>query len=60
MVNFDPTTLGYWIIGFFTVAGLGALLAVGAVAEFLVSNRSVRLARHQSVRSYYRGLALSH
>ena len=58
--SFDPTTLAAWIIGFSVVAVLGAALAIGAVAEFVLSNRSVRVARHQSVRSYYGGLAHTH
>lgn len=60
MVNFDPTTMGHWIIGFFVVAAFGTVVAVAALAEFVVSNRRTRVAHHQSVRTYYRGLALSH
>ncbi|MCW2791991.1 MAG: hypothetical protein JWO76_1089 [Nocardioides sp.] len=60
MVDFDPTTLGYFIYAVFAVAAIGAVVGLGAVAEFVVSNRRTRVARHQSVRAYYRGLALSH
>jgi hypothetical protein len=60
MVNFDPATLHLWIIGFFVVAALGAALAAGAVAELLWSNHRTRIARHQSVPAYYRGLATGH
>jgi ABC-type uncharacterized transport system permease subunit len=60
MVNFDPTTLGYFIYFVFAVAAIGALAGLAAVTEFVLSNRRTRVARHQSVRTYYRGLALSH
>ena len=33
---------------------------VTVVGEFVVRNRRVRLDRHQSIRTYYRGLALTH
>ncbi len=60
MVSIDPTTLGYFLVAFFTVAALSALLGLAALAEFVVSNRRTRVAREQSVRTYYRGMALSH
>lgn len=42
-----------WLIGFFVVAGLGVALAVGVVADFVVSNRRIRVQRHESVPTYY-------
>ena len=60
MVNFDPTTLHLWILGFFVVAALGVALATGAVVELLWSSRRTRIARHESVPTYYRGLVASH
>ncbi len=50
-----------FVFGFFVLAGLAALLAVAAVVDVVVASRRTRLARHQSVRSYYgRRLALTH
>ncbi len=48
------------IIGFFVIAAISGLLAVAAAVQVVVSNRRQRLARRQTVRSYYRGLSLSH
>jgi hypothetical protein len=47
------------IVGLLVVAGITAALAIGAAAEFVLTNRRTRLARHQSVRTYYRGFALT-
>lgn len=60
MVNFDPTTLSYFVYAYFALAAVGALVALAAVTEFVVSNRRTRVARHQTVRSYYGGMALNH
>lgn len=49
-----------WLIGFFVVAGLGVALAVGVVADFVVSNRRIRVQRHESVPTYYGRLIHSH
>jgi hypothetical protein len=50
-----------WVIAFVVVAALAATLTLGVLAESLVRNRRVRVARHESVRSYYTGrLALHH
>ena len=56
----DLTPIVPFIIGFFVLAAISGLLAVAAVVDLVVSNRRTRLARRQSVRSYYRGLSLSH
>jgi hypothetical protein len=48
------------IYGFFVIAAISGLLAVAAVVEVVASNRRRRLARRQTVRTYYRGLSLSH
>jgi len=48
------------LIGFFVLAAVSALLAVVAVVDVVVSSRRTRRARHQSMRSYYLGLSLSH
>jgi hypothetical protein len=60
MVAFDPTTLTHWIVGFFVIAALGAATGLGVVVTEVLRNRGVRLARRQSMRTYYRGLVLSH
>ena len=49
-----------FFIGFFVLAAVAGLLAVGAVVDLVVSNRRTRLASRQSVRRYYGGLSLSH
>lgn len=54
-------TVTPWVVAFFAIAALGAVLALGVVAESVVRNRRIRTSRHQSVRTYYTGrLALSH
>ena len=60
-MSFDllPTIVP-WLVAFAVVAVLGVSLAVGTLVEAVARNRRVRLARHQSVRRYYRGLVLSH
>lgn len=60
MVTLDLAGLTPWLIGFLVVAASSGLLAVAAVTDFVVRNRRTRVTRHQSVRSYYRGLALTH
>lgn len=60
MVYYNTTALGYFLYAFFAVAAIGAVIGLAAVTEFVVSNRRTRVARHQSVGTYYRGLALSH
>ena len=49
-----------WLIAFAAVALITVVLAVASITDFVVSNRKTRLARHQSIRSYYGGLTLSH
>jgi len=48
------------IVGFFVLAGLGALLAVATVVALVVDSRRDRLARRESMRSYYGRLAFTH
>lgn len=45
---------------FLVLAGVAALVALGSIGEFVVRNRRVRLARRESIRTYYRGLAVTH
>jgi hypothetical protein len=60
MISLDLSALGVLAVVVLAVAALGLVLAVVAVTDALVDHRHVRIARRQSVRSYYRGLALSH
>ena len=60
MIPLDYSALGVLAVVVLAVAALGLVLAVVAVTDALVDHRHVRIARRQSVRTYYRGLALSH
>lgn len=53
-------TVTPWLVAFAALAVVGLVVAVAAVTEFVVSNRKVRVSRHESMRSYYGRLALSH
>ena len=46
-------------IAFLVVAAIAAVVAVAATGEFVVTNRRARLARHESIRSYYSSFALT-
>lgn len=39
---------------------IASVVATGVLVEFVVSNRRDRLARHESVRTHYRRLMLTH
>ena len=45
---------------FLSVAAVVGVLAIGVVARTVLDNRSTRLARRQSMRTYYGRLVLSH
>jgi hypothetical protein len=64
MDAFNGTLMGYYLLGFLTLAAIALALAVGVVApaavRTTVRNRRTRLARHQSMRTYYGGMALHH
>ncbi len=57
MVHFS---LVPWLVGFFVVAAVGVIAAVAAVTELVVSNRRLRVSRHEDLRTYYGRLVLSH
>jgi hypothetical protein len=59
MLNYDPTFTP-WLIGFVVLAVVTGLLGLVAIGDAVTGLRRDRLARSQSVRSYYRGLSLSH
>ncbi len=55
LINANPL-----VFAVLAVAGLAALLVVGAGTEFLASNRKVRVARQQSIPTYYANLLGAH
>lgn len=59
MTLVSTTTLAF-AIAFLVVAAVAALAALAAIGQFVVTNRRARLARRESIRSYYRGFALTH
>jgi hypothetical protein len=55
------TPLGsFMIIAFIVLGVVAALVSLGVIAQVVASNRKVRIARHESVGTYYRSLALTH
>jgi hypothetical protein len=58
MVPLDYSALSALAVVVLAVAALGLVLAVVGVTDAFLDHRHVRLARRQTVRSYYRGLAL--
>ncbi len=57
MIPLDLTALAQFAVLVLAVAAVGTTVAVLAVASALAGHRRVRRTRHQTVRSYYRGLA---
>lgn len=56
--SFDPTVAAVAILA---LGILAAVVSIAVVVEFVVTNRRTRLARHESIRSYYhRQFALPH
>jgi hypothetical protein len=58
MAAFDSTLLGDYLLGVLLLAAIAFALAVGMGARVVTSNRRLRLARHQSMRTYYGRTAL--
>jgi hypothetical protein len=54
------TGLTPFAVVFVVLAAVASMVALGLVADVVVRNRRTRLARHESIGTYYRGLALSH
>ena len=46
-------------IAILVVAALTAVVSVAVIGQFVVTNRRIRLARHESIRTYYRGFTLA-
>ena len=59
MVLISTTTL-VLISVLLGVAAITAVLAGTALGQFLVSNRRIRLERHESIPAYYGSLAFTH
>ncbi len=59
-MSFELINLNPLLFVVVAVAGLAALLAVGAFAEFFASNHKVRVARHESIPAYYGNLLGAH
>ena len=59
-MSFELINLNPFVFAVVAVAGLAVLLAVGAGAEFFASNRKVRVARQQSIPTYYANLLGAH
>ncbi len=59
MITISTTTIVF-AVAFFVVAAIAAGLSIAGLTSFLASNRKIRLARRESVRSYYGGLVLHH
>ena len=53
------TSLFAIAIAVLVVAAITAVVSVAVVSQFVVTNRRIRLARHESIRSYYRGFTLA-
>lgn len=47
-------------ITFLVVAAVAAIASVATIGTFVVTNRRNRLSRHESIRHYYGGFALTH
>lgn len=54
------TTIFALAVVFLVVAAIAAVASVVTVSQFVVTNRRARLARQESIRSYYGGFALTH
>lgn len=59
-MSFELVNLNAFVFTVFAIAGLAAVLALGAGTEFFVSNRKVRVARHESIPTYYGHLLGAH
>lgn len=59
-MNFDTTQITVFVTLVLSVAAIGAVLSLGVLAHAVVTHRSERLARRQSMRTYYGRLAFHH
>jgi hypothetical protein len=58
----EPFTTGLTValVLFMALAAVVTVAAVAILGESLVRNHRIRVARHETIRTYYRGLALTH
>ncbi len=56
----DSTSISIYLAVVFAIAALTLVASTGVVVREVARNRSIRLAHHQSVRTYYGCLALHH
>ncbi len=54
------TGLTPFALAFIVLAAVAALGSLAVVGEVVLRNRRTRLARHESIRTYYRGIAFTH
>lgn len=54
------TTLAAFGLAFIVFGLIASAVSLGVLAEFVVSNHRDRLAHHESVRTHYRRLVLTH
>ena len=59
-MNFDTTQMALYLGLVLTVAVLSVGLSLAVVVRAVAVNRSTRLGRHESMRTYYGRLALHH
>lgn len=57
---FDTTLLTLYLSLVLAVAAVAGVFSLGVVARAVVVNRSTRLARRESMRTYYGRLAFHH
>ena len=55
--SFDPVAVAVAVVALGIVV---AVVAIAVIADFVVTNRRERLARHESVRTYYHRVATTH
>jgi len=60
MLAYDTTTLTILVSVVFAVALVAAVLSITTITQVVVVNRRARLARDESIRTYYRGHLLTH
>lgn len=52
-MSFELINLNAFVFAVVAVAAVALLLTIGAGAEFLASNRKVRVARQETIPAYY-------
>jgi hypothetical protein len=60
MVFFDSTQIALYLSLVLLIAAIGISLTLGTVAVAVVRNRDARLARDESMRSYYGRIVFHH